>query len=441
ESFSQEIDVKLFKLHGSIIWYLTNEGNYLKLPILINAKSAKIENAIELISEEIAKPFILYPMANKSEFAEPLNILTNQFQNYLKTAKICIVVGYSFRDKDIRRIFFEIAKHNESLTIILISPDAGKTFEERLKYYDNEKRVLSSLSEKVVCWNYTFGPVLKDYYLYRNLQATISPLKAIYAQTENARRNGAEHWRSNFKECIELAIKLEDTVTIEKILKKELGVSSSLIEFESIFSEKEQFRLMYSLAFLYLFNSNGEYKQYFNQLSIFLHRINEFTQGYLNLVKEYKVANDATNIDEIDEKNDSIILQYVDSPFLKKRNDLYNNILKYRQYALPETKYPFFYWIENRPDFFDAIKDFKDFISLRKILRNGIIEHAETLTKIEKHLINFLEIRQNTEKYQGLNKVIFNNIVIDIEKNQDLLAQIAAIITIINQYREFKNSE
>jgi len=435
ESFEQNFDIKLFKLHGSIIWYLTNEGNYLKLPILINTKSTTIENTVELISEEIAKPFILYPMGNKSEFAEPLNILITHFQNFLKTAKICIVVGYSFRDKDIRRIFFEIAKQNESLKIILIAPDAGKIFEERLKFYDSEKQILSSLSDKVVCWNYSFGSVLRDYYLYRNLQSTVSTLTAIYAQTEDARRNGAEHWRRNFKDCIQLALNLEDLVTIEKILNKELGIRGDLIEFEDCFSEKEKIQLLYSLAFLYLFNSNNTYKQYFNGLTSYLNRIKMFSQRYLELANEYKKVEDMTIVDL-----DSVIESDPnDSNLIKTRDALYSDLQGLRQIAFPETKYSFYFWIENKPDFFEAITDLKDFISLKKKLRNGINEHYDTLTALEKTCINILDIWKNTDRYKDSEKIMVYNKIVDLKKNQDLIKHFSEMIDILIKYCETKS--
>jgi hypothetical protein len=44
--FNKKFDIKLFKLHGSIIWYQTNSGNYFKLPIT--------QDEIELITGEIA---------------------------------------------------------------------------------------------------------------------------------------------------------------------------------------------------------------------------------------------------------------------------------------------------------------------------------------------------------------------------------------------------
>jgi hypothetical protein len=180
-------------------------------------------------------------MRSKGQFAESLSFLSSQLQLYLKTAKICVVVGYSFRDEDIRRIFFEMSKNNGSLTVLLISPNAGEIFRSKLEYYDNEKKILSPLSEKVICWNYSFGPVLSDYYLYQLLQPKISLLRTIYSQAEKARKEGVEY-SSLFKDCIfQAALPLDDVKTIEKIIERELGITSS--DFRIYFDQQERLKI------------------------------------------------------------------------------------------------------------------------------------------------------------------------------------------------------
>ena len=109
-------------------------------------------------------------------------IYPHSFNKKEKTADLCVVVGYSFRDDQIRRIFFEMSKNNDSLIILLISPNAGEIFRSQLEYYDDERKIPSPLSEKVICWNYCFGSTLKENYLYQNLEPQISLLKALKLQ-------------------------------------------------------------------------------------------------------------------------------------------------------------------------------------------------------------------------------------------------------------------
>ncbi len=119
--------LRLYKLHGSITWYKTDLGDYVKVPILAQ------KDEIELVTGERAKSLILYP-ANKWEFDEPLLELLMLFKKRLATAKVCIVVGYSFRDEHITRIFWDAARQNRELNLILISPSATEIYRTKLKF-------------------------------------------------------------------------------------------------------------------------------------------------------------------------------------------------------------------------------------------------------------------------------------------------------------------
>lgn len=60
-----DIDIRLFKLHGSVMWYRTNTGDYVKSPML------RGEGKDKLITGEMVETLVLYPM-RKWEYAEPL---------------------------------------------------------------------------------------------------------------------------------------------------------------------------------------------------------------------------------------------------------------------------------------------------------------------------------------------------------------------------------
>lgn len=147
----------LFKIHGSIMWYKTNTNNYVKLPLPPSGKRA-------LIFGEEATPLILYPM-QKWEFVEPLLEILLKFKHALENAESVIVVGYSFRDPHILRIFHEAARKNQRLTVFLISPSARTIYEDKLKYYPIEEtgqdRIVSMLEDRVVCLQYGFEQILE----------------------------------------------------------------------------------------------------------------------------------------------------------------------------------------------------------------------------------------------------------------------------------------
>ncbi len=63
--FKRDVDVRLYKLHGSVTWYKTDRGDYLKIPIQSR------EATLTLTSGERAESLVLFPV-QKWEYAEPM---------------------------------------------------------------------------------------------------------------------------------------------------------------------------------------------------------------------------------------------------------------------------------------------------------------------------------------------------------------------------------
>jgi NAD-dependent SIR2 family protein deacetylase len=171
----ENIDIRLFKIHGSIMWYQSDRGRFLKIPLRTD------DDMVELITKERAKGLMLYP-AQKFEYVEPLFELLMEMKKRLDRCKILFVVGYSFRDDHVRRIFWDIARKNKEFRIVLIGPDSWKIYQERLKYYEDRK-TLSWLDGKIVCLPYKFEsvlPALKTNFLrdIRNSNALINDQNA-----------------------------------------------------------------------------------------------------------------------------------------------------------------------------------------------------------------------------------------------------------------------
>jgi hypothetical protein len=123
-----EVDIRLYKIHGSILWYKTDRGYYVKLP-------TKIEGSrTELITGEQAVSLMLYPM-RKWDYDEPLLEMLIKMKERLEKANFVVIVGYSFRDDHIRRIFWDAGRANKELTVVLISPNSPEIYENKLKDY------------------------------------------------------------------------------------------------------------------------------------------------------------------------------------------------------------------------------------------------------------------------------------------------------------------
>lgn len=203
-------EIRLYKLHGSIMWYQTDRGDYIKLPVMTEASN------IQLITGEKAGNLMLYPM-QKWDYAEPFLELSVQIKRLLESesCKFLIVIGYSFRDEHIIRILWDSARKNRDLRVILIDPRAYSIYHEKLKFYDENHTNPSSLSGKVVCLPYLFEkvlPPLKNYYL----QILREGLNSEKAQHRLEIQGDPATWIF----CIEQLINAEYIEKAEELLKK-----------------------------------------------------------------------------------------------------------------------------------------------------------------------------------------------------------------------------
>ena len=401
ELFEEDFDIKLFKLHGSIIWYLTDWGNYVKLPVEIGEKE---NDEISLITGETASPFILYPMDRKWEYAEPLAYLTTKLQKCLKDAKVCIVVGYSFRDDYIRNIFFEAAKENKKLTIVLISPNAGEVFKEKLRFLD-----------RVICFNYPFSSVLRDYYLYRCCKRDIPRIRELYSAAEDARREVGGEYENEFKNCIMYAIGIGDVITVEKNFEKELGISPP--DHWGHFDEKEQFRLSYSLAIFHLLNDDEKGKNYFDILINTLQDVSsagiEYFDLNVELSKEKEKEDNNERIKEIEEEIKNL-----------QSNHPYSSL---------------YYWTARNTDLRNAFSPFADFIQLQIKLRSSEDNITKLLSDTLNACQNFLNtsmIQYDTGKYKDAEKANIGGTMVERQRKMDLEDDLNNIIKSISKFRE-----
>ena len=209
----EDTDVRLYKLHGSVIWYRSDRGGYLKLPVM--EKSSKIQ----LITGESAESLMLYPI-QKWEYAEPLLELLLLVKRKLESSntKFIVVVGYSFRDDYLKKMFWDIARKNRALNLILVDPNAYQIYLEKLKYYDSRKKKRSSLDGRVICLPYEFEkifPCLKNEYL-KNLREGL-------ACDFSAQKDEMEGKKANWVSCLKPFVNSEYTEKLESILKDKIN--------------------------------------------------------------------------------------------------------------------------------------------------------------------------------------------------------------------------
>jgi hypothetical protein len=111
--------IVLFKLHGSVNWMrVASSGTIVQaLPMYDVVDSDEYQNVI------------IYPAGNKLATTEPYLTAYNYFAKCCEHAKLVIAIGYSFRDYDALTNLLRSRKVNESLRLLLLSPDSHDTLQ------------------------------------------------------------------------------------------------------------------------------------------------------------------------------------------------------------------------------------------------------------------------------------------------------------------------
>lgn len=213
---AESTDIRLYKLHGSVIWYRSDRAGYIKLPVMVQ------ESSIQLITGEKAESLMLYPM-QKWDYAEPLLELLVEMKRRIEaeSCKFLIVVGYSFRDDHILRILWDAARKNRNLNLVIIDPKAYQIYSEKLKHYDSKSRVPSSLDGRVVCLPYKFEavfPLVKDHYL-KNFR---DGLACVADQRQSELKGRKADWRTCLKPFVDAEHVEKAEETLEKIDPSEI---------------------------------------------------------------------------------------------------------------------------------------------------------------------------------------------------------------------------
>lgn len=213
---SKDWDIKLFKLHGSVIWFESQTKEYVKIPI--RTFLGHKETRLKLITGEDLTPLLVYPM-QKWQYVEPLTELQLMFKKRLidKNTKIVVVVGYSFRDDYIIRMLWDAARINNDLHIILVNPSAQEIFERRLRYLDDGKTT-SRISDRVVCLPYPFRTVI--YRLKNQYLRLLENCLRIEKQYANEEKLGT---KANWNWLLTLCIDCEYSTKAELLFDEKLG--------------------------------------------------------------------------------------------------------------------------------------------------------------------------------------------------------------------------
>ena len=101
--------VRLFKVHGSVTWYRSGE-HIVSLPVR--------EPQGEFLDGSPLEPVLLYPGAKDSTYARPYEELYSAFREGLRSTRLMIAIGYSFRDADVRYMVGDWLDHGGFMVLV-----------------------------------------------------------------------------------------------------------------------------------------------------------------------------------------------------------------------------------------------------------------------------------------------------------------------------------
>lgn len=132
--------IHLFKLHGSTDWWRNNNTN-------------EVEHIrFGILPGDEYKDLLIYPTREKFNQVEeePFSFFYDMLKGYLnlRVMRLCIVIGYSFRDKIINKLFTPALKKGLRLLV----------FDNNIRYEQLEQRLnLYNIERKVRIENIDFG--------------------------------------------------------------------------------------------------------------------------------------------------------------------------------------------------------------------------------------------------------------------------------------------
>lgn len=117
----KENRINLFKLHGSLYWFRTKSNKTIKVPM-----KGLQSSLLKYLTDEEVSEMMIYPTLEKNKQFGVYSWLSQKFKDELNHSKICVIMGYSFRDGDIKDSIIESLSSNQNLWLIIASPHASK---------------------------------------------------------------------------------------------------------------------------------------------------------------------------------------------------------------------------------------------------------------------------------------------------------------------------
>jgi SIR2-like protein len=109
-------NIVLFKIHGPVDWLYVKSTN----------KIRRGQAMYDAVDSDAYSNVLIYPATRKIATNDPFYSGCEYYQRSCEAAKVCLAIGYSFRDYDALTRLRGASSMNDRLELALVSPDADK---------------------------------------------------------------------------------------------------------------------------------------------------------------------------------------------------------------------------------------------------------------------------------------------------------------------------
>ncbi|MFC1678739.1 hypothetical protein ACFL2T_00770 [Elusimicrobiota bacterium] len=176
----------LYKLHGSVLWYKSEDGRLLKIPIKPEPKNP--QSAVTLFDGVKAVPQLLYP-AGKQPLESPLLDFMYALKSRLEMAEFVVVLGYSFADQHLRHLFRDALEVNSDLHLIIVDPKASQIYRSLM---EESPAFRLSFNNRVTCLPFVVENYLQ--HLAESFRATGAGIRQWHDLERGERSGQRQNW-------------------------------------------------------------------------------------------------------------------------------------------------------------------------------------------------------------------------------------------------------
>jgi len=117
---SRKRNIVLFKIHGSVDW----------LHVTSSSRIRRGQAMYDAMDSDAYSNVLIYPATRKIATSEPFYSGYEYYQRCCEHARVCLAIGYSFRDYDALTRLRGASSINDRLQLALVSPQADKILKD-----------------------------------------------------------------------------------------------------------------------------------------------------------------------------------------------------------------------------------------------------------------------------------------------------------------------